>query len=252
MAWVTGAGRGIGRACALALATEGCHVALTSRTKPELETTMKDCRAKGVTALVAAADVTSASALEKSHKAITKTLGPPQVLVNAAGLARSEAFLKTTPDFMESMWRLNVLGSFFPAKLALPAMVEAGWGRIVNVASVAGKVGAPYIAAYASAKHGLVGLTRSLAAEFAAKGVTTNAVCPGYVDTKMTEENVDFMAQKTGRPRDEILATIRAKSPQNRLIQPDEVAAAVLHLCRDESQGVNGQALTIDGGAIQW
>lgn len=203
-------------------------------------------------AFVAAADVTDEAAVKRAHRAIEKDFGAPVVLVNGAGLARSAPFLKTSAETMESMWRLNLMGTFLPIQAAIPGMLHAGWGRIVNVASVAGKHGAPYIAAYASSKHAVLGLTRSLAAEFAAKGITVNAVCPGYVATKMTDDNVALMVEKTGRPKEEVLRYLRSQSPQNRLIQPEEVAAAVLHLCQESSLGINGQALTIDGGALQW
>lgn len=249
VAWVTGAGRGIGRACAVALSAAGARVALTSRTKSELQETGKLC--KGDT-LVAPADVTDARAVARAYSAAEKLWGRVDILVNAAGLARSAPFLKTTPEFLESLWRLNVMGSFHLSQQVIPGMVKAEWGRIVNIASVAAKQGAPYIAAYAASKHGLLGLTRSLAAEFAAKGITVNAVCPGYVATQMTDENVELMVEKTGRPRESIVKYLESQSPQGRLIQPEEVADAVLHLCRPESRGINGQAITIDGGALQW
>lgn len=252
IAWVTGGGRGIGRSCALALARAGASVAVTARSRAELDAVVKELKTLGAKASAAPADVTDARAVDKAHKQVAKELGAPDVLVNAAGLARSAAFLKTDAKFMEELWRLNLLGSFHTAKAALPAMLEKGWGRIVNVASVAGKHGAPYIAAYASAKHAVLGLTRSLAAEFATKGITVNAVCPGYVDTRMTKDNVRFMMEKTGRPEAEILEHIRNASPQKRLITPDEVAAEVAHLCTDAAFGINGQAITIDGGGLQW
>lgn len=249
VAWVTGAGRGIGAACAEALSRAGLRVALTSRTRVELEATAKRL---GGDAFVAPADVTDEAAVGRAHRAIVKKLGPPLILVNAAGLARSAPFLGTTPQLMESLWRLNLMGSFHAIQTVVPAMVKEGWGRIVNVASVAAKAGAPYIAAYASSKHALLGLTRSVAAEFASKGITANAVCPGYVDTQMTGENVALMVEKTGRTHEQIHTYLRAQSPQNRLMRPEEVADAVLYLCREASQGINGQALTIDGGALQW
>ena len=249
---MTGGGRGIGRACALSLGRSGASVGVTARSTAELQAVANELKGLGCAAVAAPADVTDAKGVAKAYALVAKALGAPDILVNAAGLARSEAFLKTDAKFMEDLWRLNLLGTFHTTKAALPAMLAKGWGRVVNVASVAGKHGAPYIAAYASAKHAVLGLTRSLGAEFAARGITVNAVCPGYVDTKMTTDNVRFMAQKTGRPEREILDHIRNQSPQKRLITPEEVAAEVVHLCEDAAVGINGQAITIDGGALQW
>jgi NAD(P)-dependent dehydrogenase (short-subunit alcohol dehydrogenase family) len=252
VAWIPGGGRGIGRACALALAREGCDVAVSARTKKEIESASREASKIGVDAWPIECDVTNAAKVTQAHQAISKRLGAPDVLVNAAGVARSAPFLKTTPEDMERHWRLNLMGTFHATQAALPAMVFKGWGRVVNIASIAGKVGAPYIASYAASKHAVLGLTRSLAAEFAGKGVTVNAVCPGYVETKMTEDNVARMVEKTKRSREQILEVLKSQSPQHRLMQPDEVAATVVHLCRTESGGINGQAITIDGGAVQW
>lgn len=252
VAWVTGGGRGIGRATAHALARAGCDVAVSSRTQAELDATVKLCKTEKVRAAAVPCDVTDAQAVGAAYERVRMDLGVPLVLVNGAGVARSAPFARTDVALMESHWRLNVLGAFHPTKAALPAMLEKRWGRIVNVASIAGKVGAPYIAAYAASKHALLGLTRSLAAEVAAQGVTVNAVCPGYVDTKMTEDNVRVIAEKTGLTREAALARLKATSPQNRLIAPDEVAATIAHLCTDPSRGINGQAITIDGGGVQW
>lgn len=252
VAWVPGGGRGIGRSCALALAREGVHVAVSARTETEIKAVAAECEQAGVRAVALRCDATQASEVRRTYARVSKELGPPSILVNAAGVARSETFLKTTPDLMEVHWRLNVLGTFHCLQAALPTMIESGWGRIVNIASVAGKAGAPYIAAYAASKHAVLGLTRSLAVEVASKGVTVNAVCPGYVDTKMTQDNLEIISKKTGLAPKEALERLKSLSPQHRLMQPDEVAAAVLHLCREESAGINGQAITIDGGALQW
>jgi NAD(P)-dependent dehydrogenase (short-subunit alcohol dehydrogenase family) len=252
VAWITGAGRGIGRAAAQALADQGVHVGLTARTESELKEVAAACEERGVKAKVAAADVTDEYRVAHAWESIEKELGPPGILVNAAGNARSEAFLKTDAALMEEHWRLNLLGTFHATRTALPAMLEAGWGRVVNVASVAGKAGAKYITAYAASKHAVLGLTRCLAVEFADKGVTVNAVCPGYVDTDMTDKNVTRIVEKTGLDREEALARIRRMSPQNRMMSPAEVAATIVHLCGEDAMGINGQAITIDGGALPW
>jgi NAD(P)-dependent dehydrogenase (short-subunit alcohol dehydrogenase family) len=252
VAWVTGGGRGIGRATSLALARAGHAVAVSARTQTELDETVRLCAKQKAKAVAEVCDVTDDDAVRRSYARISKALGPPLILVNGAGLARSAAFLKTDAALMESLWRLNVLGTFHPTQAALPKMLEAGWGRIVNVASVAGKTGAPYIAAYAASKHAVLGLTRSLAAEVAPKGVTVNAVCPGYVDTKMTDDNVRVIVEKTGLTREAALDRLRAMSPQNRLMTPEEVAATIVHLCGEDARGINGQSVTIDGGALPW
>ncbi len=252
IAWVTGAGRGIGKASALALARAGHDVALSARTGSELKETAKECRAHGVAAFVSVCDLTIPAEIEQTHEAIAKELGPVAVMVNNAGLARGIPFLKTTPEDMELHWRTNLMSAYHCSRLVLPAMKDAGWGRIVNVASVAGKVGAPYTTAYAVSKHALLGLTRCLAQEFAKRGVTVNAVCPGYVDTPMTEKNIRLIAGQTGMDAQKVQKRLQAMSPQDRFVTPQEVAQEVAHLCQEGAGAINGQAITIDGGGVQW
>ncbi|HEX9709568.1 MAG TPA: SDR family oxidoreductase [Candidatus Thermoplasmatota archaeon] len=252
-AWVTGGGRGIGRACALALAKHGHSVAVTARTEDDVRETARLCDGAGARATYAtAADATRPEDVGAALDRISASIGFPDILVNNAGLARSEAFLKTTPEMMEHLWRLHVMGAFHTTRLVLPHMVEHGWGRVVNMGSVSGKVGAKYVAAYAASKHGLLGLTRSVAVEFADKGVTVNAVCPGYVDTPQTDHNIDNIVQRTGMDRAEARRRLESMSPQGRFTRPEEVAALVAFLCTDEAANINGQAVTIDGGAVQW
>lgn len=252
IAWITGAGRGIGAACALALAREGLNVALSSRTREDLEEVAGTCAKEGVRTFVAPCDMTDPDTIGVAHERIVKELGPPAVMVNNAGLARGIPFLKTIPEDMELHWRTNLMSAYHCSRLVLPAMKDAGWGRIVNVASVAGKVGAPYTTAYAVSKHALLGLTRSLAQEFAKKGVTVNAVCPGYVDTPMTEKNIRLIAEQTGMDAKKVQERLQAMSPQDRFVTPQEVAQEVAHLCQDGAGAINGQAITIDGGGVQW
>jgi NAD(P)-dependent dehydrogenase (short-subunit alcohol dehydrogenase family) len=176
--------------------------------------------------------------------------GGPDILVNNAGVAESAPLTKT-PD---EMWRrhieINLSGTFYCTRAALPAMIERGWGRVINVASVAGKTGAPYIAAYSASKHGVLGLTRSAALEVATKGVTVNAICPGYVDTDMTTRALENIEATTGRSAAQSLEAIRNTSPQRRLIEPEEVAALALLLASHEGRGINGQAINVDGGGV--
>jgi len=227
-------------------------VAVTARTEAEIQRTAADCvKAKAKAVAVRAAISDGEQALQ-AYRGVTQALGAPDILVNSAGLARSAPFLKTDEGLLDLHWKANVLSVFFPTLAALPAMVERGWGRIVTIASVSGKVGAPYIAAYAASKHAALGLTRSVAAEFAAKGVTSNAVCPGYVDTGMTEENIRIIAEKTGMTIAQAEQRLKEMSPQKRLTEPEEVAATVLFLCSELAGNINGQAITMDGGALQW
>lgn len=251
MAWVTGGGRGIGRACALALAAAGHDVAVTARSADELRRVAEEARKLGARAVEVAADVTDPASVERAHQHVVAQLGLVDVLVNAAGVSRSAPFHRTTPELMELHWRVNVMGPFLATQAVLPSMVERGWGRVIQIASTAAKAGAPYISAYAASKHALLGMTRSLALEVATKGVTVNAVCPGYVDTQMTDESLDNITRATGISRDEALARILAMTPQKRLLDPEEVATTVVYLASPEARGVNGQAIVLDGGAVQ-
>ena len=172
------------------------------------------------------------------------------ILVNNAGIAESAPFLKTDDDLWRRHLEINLTGTFYCTRAALPPMLERGWGRVINIASIAGKTGAPYVAAYAASKHGVLGLTRSLALEVGAKGITVNTICPVYVDTEMTARAVENITAKTGRSAKEGLANIMRMSPQNRLITADEVAALAMLLASEEGRGINGQAINVDGGSV--
>ncbi|HET9045689.1 MAG TPA: SDR family oxidoreductase, partial [Casimicrobiaceae bacterium] len=172
------------------------------------------------------------------------------ILVNNAGAARSAKFATTDDGLWDAMLRVNLSGTFHCTRAALPELLKAKHGRVVNVASTAGLTGYPYVAAYCAAKHGVVGLTRALALELAATQVTVNAVCPGYTDTDIVSEAVANIAAKTGRSAADARSSLVARNPQRRLVTPDEVAATVAWLCLPESSAITGQAISISGGEV--
>jgi len=253
-AFVTGGGRGIGRAVALAFAREGARVFVVARTANEVEKVADEIRAeRGAGAAAhAVCDVADPRSVERAFAAAREfyRADGPDILVSNAGIAESSKFAETSDEFWQRHIAVNLSGTFYCMRAALPSMVARGWGRVVNVASIAGKTGAPYIAAYSASKHGVLGLTRSAALEVASKGVTVNAVCPGYVDTQMTTRAVENIEVKTGRSASDSLEAIRRMSPQNRLVTPEEVAALALLLASDEGRGITGQAINVDGGTV--
>lgn len=250
VALVTGGGRGIGAAVARALAREGAAVAVVARSLDQVEEVAEELRSGGARALAHACDVTREDQVEELAGWAARELGPVEILVNNAGVSSAAPLARTSLEEWNRLLSVNATGTFLCTRAFLPRMVERGWGRVVNVASVAGLSGARYISAYTASKHAQVGLTRAVAAEVAAKGVTVNAVCPGYVDTEMTGATLDRIVETTGRSREEALDALRTQNPQGRLIRPEEVAHAVLSLCHPDAGGINGQALVLDGGAF--
>jgi len=252
IALITGGGRGIGRAIALSFAREGARVAIAARTAAQVEQVSHEIGAEvGTNAVGLVCDVSDRSSVEKMFVDAGETFGrAPDILVNNAGIAESATLLRTDDELWQRVLSINLSGTFYCTRAALPAMLENGWGRVINIASIAGKTGAPYIAAYSASKHGVLGLTRSLAAEVASKGITANAICPGYVDTDMTTGAIEKITTKTGRPAEEALEAIKKMSPQNRLVTSEEVAAVALLLASHEGRGINGQAINVDGGAV--
>jgi 3-hydroxybutyrate dehydrogenase len=249
-ALVTGAGRGIGRAIALDLAKAGANLALAARTRAEIDAVAREAAAAGVKAVALVCDVADPDSVRALFKDARATLGDPDILVNGAGVAPSAPLVKTTDEQWRQALEVNLSGAFYCLREALPAMTARGWGRVVNVASIAGKTGTPYIAAYAASKHGLLGLTKVAALEVAARGVTVNAVCPGYVDTPMTDASIRRIVEKTGVAAAEVRRRLEESSPQKRLYTAAEVASLVLFLCGDVASGINGQALSVDGGTV--
>ena len=244
---VTGAGSGIGRATAERLAEAGCQVTLIGRHVVRLNETADRI---GDLGFAAPADVTDPDALAAAIEVGRDRFGPVDILINSAGAATSAPFLKTDADALRAMLALNLEAPAEAARLVLPGMLTRRWGRIVNVASTAGLKGYAYVSAYVAAKHGLVGLTRALALEVASKGVTVNAVCPGFTDTDLVARSVEAIIGKTGRTEEEARAALAASNPQGRLITPDEVAMTIVWLCGEAASGVNGAAVPVAGGEL--
>jgi NAD(P)-dependent dehydrogenase (short-subunit alcohol dehydrogenase family) len=248
-ALVTGGGRGIGAAVTRALLTHGARVTMLGRNEDRLIQTAADLKPLGCLDYVIA-DVGDWTTVERAFAEAQARSGPIGILVNNAGQAASAPFLKTGLELWSRMMSVNLDGVFHCIQAALPGMLNAGWGRIVNVASTAGLIGYGYVAAYCAAKHGVVGLTRALALELAAKDITVNAVCPGYTETDLFEEAVANIAAKTGRAPEEARAELVSRNPQRRLVKPEEVANAVAWLCLPGSEAVTGQAIAVAGGEM--
>jgi NAD(P)-dependent dehydrogenase (short-subunit alcohol dehydrogenase family) len=247
-ALVTGGSRGIGAACARALSGAGARVVIAARSRKALDDVVAGLDGQDV--LAAVCDVTDPASVAQLARFAVERLGRVDVLVNNAGIGHSAPLERLTLEDWNRVFAVNATGAFLCTQAFVPAMVQRQWGRVVNVASVAGLTGGKYIAAYAASKHAVIGLTRCVAAEVAAVGVTINAVCPGYVDTDMTRGSLERIAAKTGRSRDQALEAILAGTPQHRLITPDEVAFAVLALCAEDARGINGQTIVLDGGGL--
>ena len=250
VALVTGGGRGIGAEIARSLARDGASVAVSARTESEVRKVVEEIAAAGGRAQYFIADLSQADQAAPLVSKVQKALGPIDFLINNAGIAGSAPVVKQTLEEWNRIFAVNVTATFLCTQAALPMMMERGSGRIVNIASVAARFGARYIAAYAASKHSVLGFTRCVAAEVAANGITANAVCPGFVDTEMVSSSVTRIVEKTGLSSDQALDTIKGQSPQKRLLTTSEVAAMVTLLCSEEGRGINGQALVMDGGGL--
>ncbi len=244
---VTGGGRGIGATIARALVEQGAAVTLMGRNAATLEGEAARLRPLGQVHCQAV-DLADPESANAAFTAAAKALGPVGILINNAGQAVSAPIGKTDLALWNQMLAVNLTGTYLGIHAVLPGMLQAGWGRIVNIASTAALKGYPYVAAYCAAKHGVLGLTRALALELAKKSVTVNAVCPGYTETDIVRDALANIQAKTGRGEAEALAELVKHNPQGRLVQPAEVANAVLWLCQPGSESITGQAISVAGG----
>lgn len=251
VAVITGGGRGIGAATARALASAGARVVVSARTAAEIDAVREELVERGHQAWSVPCDVTDPDQVGALVEKTRELVGPIQILINNAGVASSAPLNQLTLEEWNRLMAVNATAPFLCTRACLPGMLETGWGRVINVASIAGKIGAPYISGYCASKHAVVGFTRAVAAEVANKGVTVNAVCPGYVDTPMTDQSVANIAAKTGLSESEARQHLHSTSPQNRLIEPVEVASLIVSLCDPAARGINGQAIVLDGGTVQ-
>jgi NAD(P)-dependent dehydrogenase (short-subunit alcohol dehydrogenase family) len=245
-ALITGGGTGIGAAIATRLFETGARITVVGRRPEPLQEV-----ADGLDGAQAVPfDVTDEAAVEEGLTTATERFGPVDVLINNAGAADSSPFARTTSDAWRAMLEVNLTGAFLVSRAVLPGMVERGWGRIVSIASTAGLKGYAYVAAYCAAKHGVIGMTRSLALEVAPKGVTVNAVCPGYTATELLGKSVANIVDKTGASEDEARAQLLESNPQGRFVSPVEVAEAAAWLVNSNAGAITGQAIVVAGGEV--
>lgn len=243
-AFITGGGHGIGGASAEVLAAHGAKLTLTGRNMEKLEAMAASLPGAEARQL----DVTDEDAVVRVFGEAAASLGPVDILLNNSGIAETAPFLRTSAEMMRRVMEVNLIGAHICTQQVLPAMIDAGWGRVVNMASLAGLSGQPYIAAYAASKHAMIGLTRTLALEVVKKGITVNAVCPAYVETGMVEKGVANIQKITGMSEEDARGELAKKNPQGRIIAASEVAATVGWLCLPGSESITGQSIAMAGG----
>ena len=250
VAVITGGGRGIGRAIALAFAREGARVAPAARTAGQVEAVAAEIRALGREALPLVCDVTRADSVREAMGAAAGQWGRLDVLVNNAGVVERTKFIDCDEQTWNRTISTNLTGAYLCTQAVLPHMLAASWGRIINIGSIGSRHAVPYAPAYTAAKHGLIGLTRAVALEMAARGITVNAICPGWVESDMAEAAIQQIVEKTGRSPEQARKALEQMSPQQRMVTPEEVAALALMLASDEARSITGQAVNICGGSF--
>jgi len=246
---ITGGGSGIGEDIAVQLAKAGASVVVGARRIEKINAVAKAINDSGGTAHSISVDVTDLQQVEQFIARSMLSLGGIDILINNAGIAQSAKFANHPDEVWHQTIAVNLTGVYYTTKAVVPTMLEQKWGRIITVASVASKVGGKYIAAYNASKHGVLGLTRSLAIELSPH-ITVNAICPGYVDTPMTDATIDNITSRTGISKEQAIAALVEKNPQGRLVQSEEITALALYLASDAASGINGQGINVDGGSV--
>lgn len=244
---VTGAGRGIGRAVALRFGELGAQVAVAARSVGEIEAVAAEIGSRG---MAVPCDISSEESVASCVASVNEAFGGIDILVNTAGISPSAPIHKMAVADWDKVMGVNLRGPFLLTRQVLPLMLKGGWGRVIHLASIAGKAGMAYVAGYCASKHGLMGMVRASALEVAERGITINAVCPGYVESPMTDDNVARIAEKTGHPQEAVRAKMEGFSPQNRLFEPDEIADTVVYLASHSARGINGQGINVCGGSV--
>lgn len=250
-ALITGANRGIGKAIALSYAHQGANVGMVARNEEQLKSAAEEVRQLGGKVFFEKGDITDAEGMEAVFDHLENNLGPLDILVNNAGIHRLSGFMEYTPESWREMVEINLNGTFISTQAALRRMMPRKSGKIVMIASTAGKYGSVLQAAYNSSKHGVVGLTKCLALETASYGIRVNAICPGFVDTEMVENASDDLVRLTGlENKEQALSVFLQKIPIGRILKPEDIAHLAIYLGSDESDGMTGQAITISGGML--
>lgn len=244
--FVTGAGRGVGRAIALRFARDGYRVAATGRTETSLRVLCDEIAAAGGAALAIGCDVTDRAQVTAAVERTGHALGEIDVLVNNAGAADSAPFAVMDDDMWDRMLGVNLTGTYNCMRAIMPGMFDRGRGRVINIASIGAKKGFAYTAAYVAAKHGVLGLTRAVAIEAGPRGVTVNAICPGWVESDMTGESIARIVSRTGQSEDAARRALERMNPRQRFVQPDEIAGVAAFLASPAAQGINGKDIEID------